>query len=155
MGMIPSKPKDYSDGRTKQSFKDGTDINKLLSKSQRADTLSHLAKYEPQYGDFSDFDFDSAQRTLARARSIFAEVPSEVRKEFNQDPREFFAFVNDPANADQLARVLPELAAPGRQRRVLNLPPAGPRTAEAVEPAEPASRPVVESSPPETPSENA
>ena len=122
MSMIKRKPLVYDDGMTKQSFKDSTDINKLLARAQVTGTLSHLEKHEGVYGDFSDFDFFEANQMLARGKSIFEELPSEIRKEFNQSPAEFFAFVNDPKNAGKLKEVLPELAAPGRQRIQLNHP---------------------------------
>ena len=80
--LLTQIPKDYSDGRTKQSFKDATDINKLLKKAQRTGTLSHLEKFQGQYGDFSDFDFLEAQNNLARGKQIFEQLPSEVRREF-------------------------------------------------------------------------
>lgn len=105
----------YKDGRTKQSFKDDTDINKLLHRAQKAGTMSHLEKFEPVYGDFADFDFFDATLQLTRGREVFDALPSEIRKEFNQSPAEFFAFVNDPAKVDDLGKILPELAAPGRQ----------------------------------------
>lgn len=106
----------YDDGRTKQSFKDETDINKILQRAQKAGTLSHLERYQPQYGDFSDFDFQTAQLKLAQGAEIFDRLPAEIRKEFNQSPAEFFQYVNDPAKADKLRQLLPELAKPGRQR---------------------------------------
>jgi phage internal scaffolding protein len=105
----------YDDGRTKQAFKDSTDVNKIIARHQRAGTLSHLAKYEGQYGDFSDFDFFEAQNQLAKAKTIFDELPSEIRREFNNDPSRFFEFANEPENVGKLAEILPDLARPGRQ----------------------------------------
>lgn len=113
MSMIPIKPKVYDDGRTKQAFKDSTDINKILKKAQKAGSISHLQKHGAYYGDFADFNFDDAQFALARARTIFEELPSQVRKDFGQNPARFFEFVNDPANAGKLADLMPELAKPG------------------------------------------
>jgi len=107
---------DYSDGRTKQSFKDSTNINKILAKAAKGNTISHLAKHGAVYGDFSDVDdLLTAQRRLKKAEQIFSELPAEIRREFQQSPSKFFNFVNDPANADDLARVLPGLAKPGNQ----------------------------------------
>ena len=121
MSMIPIEKKDYSDGRTKQSFKDSTDINKIVAKWQKTGTISHLAKHQPVYGDFSDIDdLLSAHNRMVRGVEIFNELPSEVRKEFNQDIGEFFRYVNDPANKDDLAEKLPALAKPGRQHRILD-----------------------------------
>lgn len=105
---------EFKDGRTKQSFKDSTDINKILAKAQKTGTISHIAAHKPEYGDFAEFDFLQAQLKLTRGREIFDELPSEVRAEFGQSPAAFFAFVNDPANVDQLERVLPEIAKPGK-----------------------------------------
>jgi hypothetical protein len=105
----------YADGRTKQSFKDETDINKVLRKAQRAGTLSHLQKHGAFYGDFSDVDgLLVAHENIKRGQAIYDELPSEVRREFG-DMYEFFAYVNDPANAGELEDKLPDLARPGRQ----------------------------------------
>jgi len=107
---------EYGDGRTKQAFKDQTDINKILAKAQRTGTISHLAKYQGEYGDFTDVDdLLTAYQRLERGNQIFSELPSEVRAEFKQDPASFFKFVNDPANIDRLDEVLPQLAKPGTQ----------------------------------------
>ncbi len=115
MSQLPIKKLNFNDGRTKQSFRDETDINMILKRAQKSGTISHLAKYEARYGDFSDFDFFEAQRRMAEGREIFDELPPEIRREFSQSPGEFFAYVNDPANVDRISQLLPELAAPGRQ----------------------------------------
>ena len=68
MSMLGTKqPTDYSDGRTKQSFKDETDVNQIIAKHTRMGTLSHLEQWGGQYGDWSDFDFQEAQNQIARA----------------------------------------------------------------------------------------
>ncbi len=116
MSMLPTKqPQEYPDGMTKQSFKDETDINKLLHRAQKTGTISHLAKHEGTYGDFADYDFFGNQLQLTRGREIFDELPSEIRAEFQNSPAGFFKFVNDPANRDRLDKILPALAQPGRQ----------------------------------------
>lgn len=106
---------DYKDGRTKQSFKDETDINKILIRAQKTGTISHLAKYEGTYGDFAEYDFFGNLVMLTRGREIFDELPSEIRNEFANSPADFFQYVNDPENVDRLNELLPGLAAPGRQ----------------------------------------
>ena len=106
----------YGKGRTKQSFKDSTDINKILRKAQRTGTISHLAKHGAVYGDFSDVpDLLTAMNRVNRGREIFEELPSELRREFNGDMFQFFEYVNNPQNVDKLADLLPGLAEPGRQ----------------------------------------
>lgn len=117
-------PKVYEDGRTKQSFKNETDIEKIMARAEVTGTISHLAKYEGVYADFSDFDFHNQNNMLARGREIFAELPAELRKEFNQSPADFFEFVNDPANIEDLRKKLPALAQPGRQNIKVSAPDA-------------------------------
>ena len=120
-------PKTYKDGRTKQSFKNSTDINKILNKAQKAGTLSHLVKHGAHYGDFSDMpDLLEAHRRLAAGQAIFDELPSEIRDEFQNNAAAFFTYVNDPNNSDRLTELLPGLAEPGRQRRILNEAPSEP-----------------------------
>ncbi len=135
---------DYSDGRTKQSFKDETDINKILHRAQAAGTMSHLDKYQGTYGDFADFDFFDAQINLTRGREVFDSLPSEIRKEFNQSPAQFFDYVNDPENIDDLRKKLPGLAAPGRQ----NIDVSGKSTPEDAQPPPQAEPPPADPPPP-------
>lgn len=131
------KERDYSDGRTKQSFKDECDINKILYRFAKTGTLSHVAKYGGEYAEFGEFNFHDAQNKLARGLEIFESLPGEIRREFGQDPARFFAFVNDPENADKLHTVLPGIAKPGNQL------PAARRTPQNVpaDPPPPASPP--------------
>lgn len=113
LALVP--PMKYKDGRTKQSFKDDTDINKIMARFEKTGTISHLAKFEGVYADFSDFDFHEQTNKLTQGREIFDALPAEIRKEFGQSPAAFFAYVNDPKNVDELRKKLPALAAPGQQ----------------------------------------
>lgn len=133
MSFIPIEEKDYSDGRTKQQYKDSTDINKLIYKHAKAGTLSHLEQFGGQYGDFTGFDFLEANIALAKGKSIFEQLPAELRKEFGHDPAQFFAFVGGKSEKE-LREALPDLAKPG-----LQLPDILKKRAQA--PAEPASPP--------------
>ncbi len=158
--MLGTQNPTYTDGRTKQSFKDETDINKILKRAQKSGTISHLNQYEARYGDFTGFDFFEAQLKISQGGEIFAALPTEIRNEFNQSPAKFFDFVNDPANKDDLARVLPALAEPGRQMPRVdgNVPADEARAAEAAEaaivaptPAEPETTAVTPPAAPEPP----
>lgn len=113
--MLGTKQPTYKDGRTKQSFRDETDINQIMKRAQKTGTISHLAKHEGRYADFSNFDFFGNTLMLSKGREIFDELPVELRSEFNQSPEDFFKYVNDPANKDRLGTLLPALAEPGRQ----------------------------------------
>ena len=113
---VDGKPVLYGDGRTKQAFKDETDINQILRKAQREGGISHLIRHGAQYGDFSDVpDLLTAHERITQGHKIFDDLPSELRREFDNDMFKFFEYVNDPANAGDLAEKLPGLAEPGRQ----------------------------------------
>jgi len=110
------KSDNYPDGRTKQSFKDQTDINQILAKASKGQTISHLAKHGAVYGDFSDIDdLLTAHARLKTGQAIFDKLPGEVKQEFNNDLGAFYNFVNDPENRERLPDVLPNLAKRGRQ----------------------------------------
>ena len=117
MGMIKHKQPKYDgpqDNRTKQSFKDACDINKILKKAQTHGALSHLQKYpEAVYGEFDGVDLLGAFQRIDKAKEIFAELPSEVRREFNNDAFAFVAFAANPENNSKLRSLLPAIAAPG------------------------------------------
>lgn len=105
---------DFSGGMTKQSFKDSTDINKMLAKAQKMGSISHLMKYDKAvYGTFEGFDLLEAHNRVQKAQTIFNDLPSEVRREFHGDAFAFAKFASDPVNVDRLAQLLPAIARPG------------------------------------------
>lgn len=127
--LVP--PVVYDDGRTKQAFKDETNIVKIMARADRLGTISHLQKFEGVYADYADFDFHEQTQKLAEGRMIFDELPMELRKEFGQSPAEFFQYVNDPANKDELLKKLPMLAEPGKQLLSVGGPDADTDAAQA------------------------
>jgi len=140
--MLKTKQPKYTDGRTKQSFKDETDINKILKRAEKTGTISHLNKYEARFGDFANFDFFEANLMLTKGREIFDDLPPEIRSEFGQSQSQFFAYVNDPANKDRLGELLPALAAPGRQHVQIK-----PTSADEAKVLEEADKPAPEPEP--------
>ncbi len=130
--------KKYTDGRTKQCFKDECNISKIMARAEKAGTISHLQQFEGVYADYSDFDFFEQTQKLTRGREIFDQLPAELRREFGQSPAAFFDYVNDPANADDLREKLPGLAAPGNQLPDVTPPDADTQAARAAV-SEPAS----------------
>lgn len=135
--------KKYTDGRTKQSFRDECDINLIMDRAARGGTITHLEKFEGVYADFSDFDFAEHTQKLTQGREVFDSLPAEVRREFGQSPQAFFAYVNDPANIKELAKKLPALARPGNQLPAVSPPDADTEAALAAasEPAASVTKP--------------
>ena len=107
-------PRKYEDGRTKQSFKDSCDINKMLRKAQKTGSIAHLQKYpEAVYGVFEGYDLLEAHGQITRANDIFNDLPSEIRNEFNNDALKFAGFASNPENNERLRELLPAIAEPG------------------------------------------
>lgn len=94
------------ESRTKQSFKEESDINKVLGKYRRSGFVEHVNLGTPIYEDFSNVgDFNQAQQAIARAESLFASLPARVRARVNNDPAQFIAYAEDPANAEELVEL--------------------------------------------------
>lgn len=92
-------------GRTKQSFREECDINNIMKKFQVTGLVNAVNKHQPQYGDVTGVDFQSAMTTIVKAEQMFGDLPSSVRKRFQNDPAEFLSFVNDPENRDEAVRL--------------------------------------------------
>ncbi len=142
----------YTDGRTKQSFRDECDINLIMQRAAQGGTISHLEKYEGVYADFSDFDFFEHTQKLTQGREVFDDLPAEIRREFGQSPAAFFAYVNDPQNINDLVSKLPDLARPGTQL-IKTAPPDADTEAASAADSEPPSETPIPTPPaePETP----
>ncbi len=110
----PEERKYTKHGRTKQSYKDSCDINKLLEKGAKTGSLSHLQRYGAKYGDFADIDWENIPLQLAEGRQVFNELPAEIKREFNQNPGKFYDYVTDPQNRHRVSKLLPEIAERGK-----------------------------------------
>lgn len=123
-------------GRTKQSFADESDINKLLANYQRTGQLTNVMNVLPQYGDFSNVDdYATALMKVTEAQRLFDTLPAKIRSRVNNDPGAFIDFVADPDNAEELIEM-------GLADRPLGQPP------------EPPAPPPKEEEPPAPPEEN-
>lgn len=98
--------------RAKQEFAEEVDINTIV---RRFGLTGELPVGVPQVmqGDFTTvMDFRGAMDMIVKAREMFAEMPAEVRAEFDNDPAKFLDFTSDPKNKDraiELGLVRPEV----------------------------------------------
>lgn len=89
-------------GRTKQSFKDESDINNIVAKYQKTGAMAHVNQHGPEYGFATSHDFSSAMRLITQAQNMFNGLPSTIRNRFNNNPGEFLDFVQDANNHDEM-----------------------------------------------------
>ena len=93
---------DTGKGLTKQSHRDETNINYIMKKYQQTGIIDFVAKHKPEYMSVTDTDFQNAMITVQAASEAFADLPSTLRKKFNNSPTEFLEFVHNPANIEEM-----------------------------------------------------
>ena len=92
---------------TQQHFKDECDINHIMARYEQTglliDPLTARSGGSPIFDDFSDIpDLMTAQNKLIEAQQMFEQLPSRIRKDFDNDPVKFVEFCQDSANEDKL-----------------------------------------------------
>ncbi len=104
----PSEPVRVSCGESmaKQSFKAECDINTILKKYDKNGIITHLNKYNGQYGDVTEaVDYQTALNTVMAAEEAFMSLPAEIRTRFKNDPHEFLQFANEPTNGEEMVKM--------------------------------------------------
>ena len=91
------------DARTEQHHQDECDVNKILSQYIKKGVDVFTQKHDLHYADVTTGnDYHEAMNTIAKANSMFADLPSKIRNDFDNDPALFLDFVGDPENIDYL-----------------------------------------------------
>lgn len=83
---------------TEQHHKDECNVNHIIRKYESTGLVTHIANFEGRYGDLQGVDFKNAMDLVTRASSDFADLPSNIRKRFKNNPQELLAFMEDPEN---------------------------------------------------------
>ena len=88
-------------GRCKQAHKAECDMNNIIRKHDKTGLVTHVNTATQQYGDFTEVnEYQVNLNMIMEAREAFAELPSEVRKRFGNDPGQFFEYATNPDNLD-------------------------------------------------------
>lgn len=95
---------DPSERRTSSEFAEDCDINTIVARYQSTGQLPDQAKAAAgRFGDFSQVpSYDEMYQKVIAAQEMFAALPAEVRKEFNNDPGLFVASADTPQGRDRL-----------------------------------------------------
>jgi len=127
---------------TQQHSKDEVDINLIMARYIKTGVLDHVAKYEPQYSENTATDYHESMNIVIRANDMFADLPSSVRKQFDNNPAEFLNFVQNPDNISKLAEMgltNNSPISPTGDKPPPDTPPAKQKTTPPEEPAAPAA----------------
>lgn len=94
---------DPEEGLAKQSFKDETDINKIVARMSKGEIVDHVNRYQGDYADFIGApDFQNAMLQIIAAQEMFDSLPAEIRARHGNDPAAFLAYVEDPENEKEM-----------------------------------------------------
>lgn len=89
-------------GRTKPEFKESCDINHILSRYVNTGQIP-IHQKPPLYGDFSEVkDYRESLNLLIEAENNFNDLPSKIRKRFDNDPAKFLEFMDNPDNEAEM-----------------------------------------------------
>ena len=103
-GRVACSFETTGESMTQEHFREETEILNIIRRHDRNGVIDHINKGSAIYGDFSEItDYRDMIHKLREADSAFAQVPSDIRKRFENDPAKFFNFVTDPNNHAQLA----------------------------------------------------
>lgn len=94
----------WGETRTRGSFVDETDINKIVNRAKRQGGLPPPAPGKPQpiFGDFSDLpDLAHTLNRVQAANNAFMSLDSYLRYRFRNDPACLLDFIANPANREE------------------------------------------------------
>ena len=94
----------FNDGITEQHHTDQCDINKILAQFMETGIMPQQ-KANPQYGDVSEVSFQDMQNTIAQAKTLFEELPEQVKDRFNNEMHTFLQFAEDEKNLPELVEM--------------------------------------------------
>lgn len=125
------------DDRAKQSFKEESDINRIMSRYQVTGQLPDnlLNQGTPRFIDATGLDYQQAMETVAHAQSLFEQLPSSVRDRFGNDPQRFLEFAEEPENTQELV----QMGLGARPAASEPLPPKEPAPSAPTPPSAPAN----------------
>jgi len=88
--------------RVEQAHKEEVNINNIV-KRHGMDLIAKTAALQQfTYDDNPNNDFQETMNAILKAEKSFDSVPSEIRKQFDNNPAKFMDFIHNPENNQQL-----------------------------------------------------
>lgn len=115
-----------SDSLAQQQFRDECDVNRIVDRYVKTGVLEHLSEVTPQYGDVTEVPIDlmAAYDAVGRAEEAFMQLPSQLRKELDNDPSRLSAWLRDENNRETAVRYgLMNVPAPAIDKTNVEKPP--------------------------------
>jgi phage internal scaffolding protein len=91
---------------TEQQFAEESQILNKIRKYDSQGFFDSINRNPAQYNDFTQVrDLADAIDQIEQARDAFQTIPSDIRKQFNNSPSEFFDFASKESNYDELVKL--------------------------------------------------
>ena len=88
---------------TQQSHAQAADVRNIIKQYDRTGLIANVNKGIAQYGDYSEInEYAEALNMVREANESFAEIPSHIREQFNNNAGLFFEFATDPKNSEKM-----------------------------------------------------
>jgi len=124
----------HSPSMTKQHFKDECDVNQIVGRFQATGELPNVSELPPQFLDVTEMDFQAHQNFIAEAHTMFSELPSALRAQFENSPAKFLDFCSHEKNRPELAEMgLLRPSTPDLAPYSHPIPPDGPTASKEAE----------------------
>lgn len=120
-GSIRIQHFNHDPSLTNQDEKDDCDVNVIIEKAMKGQTITHLSARTGVYMDLSEVpDFEKSLNIIAKAKSAFAELPAHLREKFHNDPKIMMEYLADPRNNEEAIELgLKEIKAKTHDEQVL------------------------------------
>ena len=109
---------------TEQSHKDQCDVNLIIKQYERTGLITHLTSVKAEYGDVDAIELQQALELVKNADIAFMDLPSQLRKHFDNDAVEFLRRFDEMSDDDRevfaqygFADSPPPPSDPGRETR--------------------------------------
>lgn len=93
---------DFEESITEQHHEPELNVNNIIKKHGLITNSDISALQNMRFDDVTGNDFQESMNMLIKAKDSFMNLPSQVRKEFDNDPVKFLDFVYKPDSKDKL-----------------------------------------------------
>lgn len=91
-----------SESKVQQHQADDCDMKTIISRFLKTGEITHISPQKMQFLDAtSASSYDQSLQLVLDAQDTFHELPSHLRSRFENDPRQFLNFMDDPTNLDE------------------------------------------------------
>ena len=98
---------------TQQQFSEEAEINNIIAFHDRTGIIKNVQQGVANYGDYTEVnEYRECLDLIRQADEDFMKLPSNIRRQFNNNAGDFFEFATNPENGDALVEMGLAKAAP-------------------------------------------